>query len=44
MNFDIPEDIRILTKEIRRFVEKEIDPISDDIERNGKIPDDLIRK
>jgi acyl-CoA dehydrogenase len=44
MNFDIPEEMKILTKEIRRFVEKEIDPISDEIERNGKIPDDLIRK
>jgi len=44
MNFDIPEEMKILTKEIRRFVEKEIDPISDEIERDGKIPDDLIRK
>ncbi len=44
MNFDIPEEMNILTKEIRRFVEKEIDPISDEIEKNGKIPDDLIGK
>ena len=44
MNFEIPEEMKILTKEIRRFVEKEIEPISDEIERNGKIPDDLIRK
>jgi len=44
MNFDIPEEMKILTKEIRRFVEKEIEPISEEIERNGKIPDGLIRK
>jgi acyl-CoA dehydrogenase len=44
MNYDISEEMKILTNQIQRFVEKEIDPLSNEIENKGHIPEDLINK
>ncbi len=44
MDFAIPEDLRIIQHTVRRFVEKEIEPISHVIEEKDEIPEDLIEK
>jgi len=42
--FELPEETQILKDMIRRFVENEVEPVSDTIEEEGRIPDELIAK
>lgn len=44
MDFRVPEEFEGTRKMVRRFVDSEIEPISLEIDRNGRIPDYLIDK
>lgn len=44
MDFEIPEELKIMKDTMRKFVQKEIAPRISEIDRNNQIPDDLIRK
>lgn len=44
MLLELPEEIQILKDMVRRFVENEVDPVSDEIEEKGGIPDELVAK
>ncbi len=42
MDFEIPEEYRILRDNIRRFTDRELIPINEEVERSKKIPDRII--
>lgn len=44
MNFNLTEDQLILQKSVRDFTKHDIEPIAAQIDREGKLPDDLIQK
>ena len=44
MDFNLPEDVKILRKTIRDFVKKEIEPVADRIDKEEWFPDEIIRK
>ncbi|MCJ9735043.1 acyl-CoA dehydrogenase family protein, partial [Bradyrhizobium sp. PRIMUS42] len=41
---NLPEELRILREQVRRFVEKEVVPQGDAWERDGKIPREIFRR
>ena len=41
---DLPEELRMLREQIRRFVEKEVVPCGEQWERHGKIPREIFRR
>jgi len=42
MDFELPEEYRILRDNIRRFTDRELIPINEEVERTKKIPDRII--
>ena len=44
LNFDLPEDLKLLKRSIREFVEKELWPLSDHLEEHDEIPQAAIDK
>ncbi len=44
MDFTIPEEMRIMKDTIRRFVEQEIDPISEQIEEEDALPEHIVEQ
>jgi len=44
MDFTIPEDLRMMQETIRRFVEKDLEPISRQVEEEGTIPEEIVQK
>ena len=44
MDFEIPEDIRIMTETIRRFVNNELDPLSRQVEEEDHVPQEIVDK
>jgi len=42
MDFDLPEEYRILRDNIRRFADRALIPINEEVERTKKIPDKVI--
>lgn len=44
MDFDLTEQQRLLQKTAKDFDKREIDPVADQIDREGRIPNDLIAK
>ncbi|RJR21181.1 MAG: acyl-CoA dehydrogenase [Desulfobacteraceae bacterium] len=44
MDFTIPEDLRMMQETIRRFVEKDLEPISRQVEEEGTIPEGIVQK
>jgi len=44
MDFDIPEEVRTYADSVKRFVEKEIDPLADAVDRDDAMPDQLVAK
>jgi alkylation response protein AidB-like acyl-CoA dehydrogenase len=44
MNFDLTEEQKLLQKTVREFSQREIEPIAEMIDRENKVPDDLIQK
>ena len=44
MDFTIPEDLIIMQETIRKFVEKDLNPISRQVEEEGRIPEEIVDK
>jgi alkylation response protein AidB-like acyl-CoA dehydrogenase len=44
MNFNLTEEQTILQKTVKEFTKNTIEPIASQIDREGKLPDDLIKK
>jgi len=44
MDFTIPEDLKIMKETIRRFVEKDLEPISRQVEEESVIPEEIVDK
>jgi alkylation response protein AidB-like acyl-CoA dehydrogenase len=44
MNFELTEEQQLLQNTVREFTKQEIEPIARDIDRENKLPDDLIKK
>ena len=44
MDFNLTEDQLMLQTTVREFTEREIEPIATQIDREGRLPDDLIKK
>ena len=40
MDFTISEDLRMMRETIRKFVEKDLEPISRQVEEEGRIPEE----
>jgi len=43
MDLNLPEDVRMFGDTVRRFVQRELDPIADEVEESGRIPDSVVR-
>ena len=43
MDFSIPEDIRMIQATIRKFVQKDLEPISRQVEEEGHIPEEIVQ-
>jgi acyl-CoA dehydrogenase len=41
---NLPEELRMLREQVRRFVEKEVMPHGEQWERDGKIPREIYRR
>jgi acyl-CoA dehydrogenase len=44
MDFNIPEEIRLIQQTVSKFVQKELEPISRQVEEDAKIPDHIVEK
>ncbi len=44
MDFNLTEEQQMLQRMVRDFTEHEIEPIADQLDREGRLPDDLIKK
>jgi len=44
VDFTMPEELEMLRQTIRRFVDRELEPISERVEEEDKIPDDIVAK
>ncbi len=44
MDLDFPEEMKILRDSIRRFVDRELIPINEQVERTRRIPDAIVRQ
>src|SRR4029077_3432921 len=44
LNFELPEDLKLLKRSIREFVEKELWPLTDHLEQHDEIPKSAIDK
>ncbi|OPX36880.1 MAG: acyl-CoA dehydrogenase [Desulfobacteraceae bacterium 4484_190.1] len=44
MDFNMPEDVEIMRTTIKKFVEKDLEPISQQVEEEARIPDEIVQK
>lgn len=44
MDFDIPENLQLMLETVRRFVKQDLEPISQQVEDENKIPDEIVEK
>ncbi len=44
MDFTIPEELRMMQETIRRFVEQDLEPISQKVEEEDRIPEEIVEK
>lgn len=44
MDYAIPEDLRIIPATVRRFVERDLEPISQQVEEEDRVPEDMVQK
>jgi acyl-CoA dehydrogenase len=44
MDFEIPESLRIMQDTIRRFVNQDLEPISQKVEEEDQIPEEIVQK
>lgn len=42
MDFALPEDVRMMAETVRRFAAEELEPIGDQVEREGRIPGSIV--
>ena len=42
IDFEIPEETRLLIDTVRKFVETEVQPLEDEVEASGHIPPDTL--
>lgn len=42
MDYTIPENLALMVETIRRFVKKDLDPISQQVEKEDRIPDEIV--
>ncbi|MCB2190162.1 MAG: acyl-CoA dehydrogenase family protein [Deltaproteobacteria bacterium] len=43
MDFEIPENLRLMTDTVRRFVKKDLEPISQQVEDEDRIPEEIVQ-
>src|SRR5690625_2457646 len=44
MDFNLPEDIEMLRKNVRKFVREEVEPVAMEIEENNEIPEKIVEQ
>jgi acyl-CoA dehydrogenase len=44
MDFNIPEEVRMMQATIKKFVEKDLEPIGRKVEEEGEIPEEIVQK
>ena len=44
MDFEIPESVRLMRDTVRRFVKNDLEPISQQVEEQGEIPESIVQK
>ena len=44
MDFDIPDELQLLARTVRDFVEKRLRPIEKEVEERDEIPADVVRE
>ncbi len=44
MDFDLPEDVRLLRATVREFAEKEIAPVAEELDRTKSFPYEIVRR
>ncbi len=44
MDFDIPENLRLMAETVRRFVKQDLEPISRQVEDEDHIPEEIVEK
>jgi acyl-CoA dehydrogenase len=44
MDFNIPEEVRMMQSTIKKFVERDLEPIGRKVEEEGEIPEEIVRK
>jgi acyl-CoA dehydrogenase len=44
MDYEIPEEVKIIVHATKEFVKRELDPIADKVEQEGRIPERIIQK
>lgn len=44
MDFTIPEEVRMIQSTIKKFVEKDLEPIARQVEEEGHIPEEIVQK
>jgi len=44
MDFEIPENLRMMQETIRRFVNQDLEPISQQVEEEDRIPEEIVQK
>ncbi len=44
MDFEIPEDLRLMADTVRRFVKNDLEPISRQVEEEDRVPEEIVHK
>lgn len=44
MDFDIPENLRMMAATIERFVKKDLEPLSEQVEEEDRVPEEVVQK
>jgi acyl-CoA dehydrogenase len=44
MELELPENVRLMRETVRRFIKNELEPISQQVEEEGKIPESIVQK
>ena len=44
MDFELPENVRLMRDTVRRFVKNELEPIAQQVEKEEKIPEEVVQK
>ena len=44
MDFSIPEEIRMMRATVRKFVQRDLEPIGRKVEEEGEIPEEIVQK